>query len=193
MVRGAILWLTVLRYARTAPRMLFCISCASLMGTCIAQAGTVLEAEVKAAYLSKFPAFIEWPRNAFPAPTSSFNLCVVGEDPFGDLLQRAIGNQQIGDRPVEILHPTAPSQFSHCHLMYVAGDETFVSVALSTVRSFPVLTITDSAEDKSAKGIINFVVRDNHVRFEIDRFAAARNALEISSKLLNIAISDSSQ
>jgi len=50
-----------------------------------------------------------------------------------------------------------------------------------------VLTITDAPADARDTGIINFVIRDNRVRFEIDLDAAARNQLTISSKLLSLA------
>jgi hypothetical protein len=37
--------------------------------------------------------------------------------------------------------------------------------------------------------MINFIVADNRVRFEIDEAAARRNGLQISSKLLSLAAS----
>jgi len=52
-----------------------------------------------------------------------------------------------------------------------------------------VLTVTDSMTDPRSKGIINFVIDNNRVRFEIDNRAAAENGLTISSKLLSLAIS----
>jgi hypothetical protein len=50
-----------------------------------------------------------------------------------------------------------------------------------------VLTVTDSGAGGGA-GIIDFVVRDNRVRFDINDEAAAQNGLVISSKLLNLAL-----
>jgi hypothetical protein len=49
----------------------------------------------------------------------------------------------------------------------------------------PVVTVTDSGI--SAHGIINFVVVDNHVRFDIDEAAADAIGIKISSKLLELA------
>jgi hypothetical protein len=39
------------------------------------------------------------------------------------------------------------------------------------------------------KGIVNFVIVDDRVRFEIDDAEAARRGLRISSKLLSLAVS----
>jgi hypothetical protein len=165
--------------------------CAVLAGLNPAHADQSLEWAVKAAYLTKFPDFVNWPPSAFSGPTAPFVLCIAGGDPFGQLIDRAAGNQRIGDRPVQILRPTAPAQFAHCNMIYVAGDPQFVAVTLQAVRDLPVLTVTDSGRDEPSKGVINFVIRDNHVRFAIDRGAASRDGLEVSSKLLSIAVSDS--
>jgi YfiR/HmsC-like len=37
-------------------------------------------------------------------------------------------------------------------------------------------------------GVVNFVLRDNRVRFEIDENAASEDGLTISSKLLQLAV-----
>ena len=59
---------------------------------------------------------------------------------------------------------------------------------LEAVRGKNVLTISDESSNPSKAGIINFVVQDDRVRFEIDNEAAAQNGLVISSKLLSLAI-----
>jgi hypothetical protein len=52
----------------------------------------------------------------------------------------------------------------------------------------PLLVVTSQAAE-GHKGIINFVIRDDRVRFEIDDAEAARRGLTISSKLLSLAVS----
>ncbi len=55
------------------------------------------------------------------------------------------------------------------------------------MRGDSVLTVTDGARRPDTTGIINFVVIENRVRFEIDDQAASRNGIAISSKLLDLA------
>ncbi len=57
----------------------------------------------------------------------------------------------------------------------------------------PVLTVTDLPAGAAHKGIINFVVEDNHVRFEIDNRAANESGLRISSQLMALAIGGRTQ
>jgi hypothetical protein len=160
---------------------------AAPVGATAAEDGS-LEYAVKATYLYKFAPFVDWPPAAFPSAASPVNICILGNDPFGEILDRAVAGQRIGGRSlavVRIVHAGGPTA---CHVMYVAEQDGEAAQALAAVRGAPVLTVTDSAGDPETKGIINFVVRDNRVRFEIDDSAAARNGLTISSKLLSLAL-----
>ena len=72
--------------------------------------------------------------------------------------------------------------------MYIAGSEAqTVAQALDVVKDSPVLTVTDQVMHPGDRGIISFVVADNHVRFDIDDAAAAHAGIVISSKLLALA------
>jgi YfiR/HmsC-like len=147
-----------------------------------------LEYAVKATYLYKFAPFIDWPPAAFPSSGSPINICVLGRDPFGEVLDRAVAGQRIAGRAVVVVRLDRVDG-SDCHIMYLSESDGAATRALDAVRGAPVLTVTDSESEPGAKGIINFVVRDNRVRFEIDESAAAQNGLMISSKLLNLAVS----
>lgn len=71
-------------------------------------------------------------------------------------------------------------------MLFAAGSS--VDTALDAVRGQPVLTVTDLPPAAPHKGIINFVLQSNHVRFEIDGGEATRNGLRISSQLLALAV-----
>jgi hypothetical protein len=153
----------------------------------IAQA-TSLEWAVKAAYLVKLPPFIEWPGNAYGSASSPFNLCVAGEDPFDGTLDHDAAGQQIDGHPMAIVRLATASPATHCQMIYASGDAQFIAAVLQSVRGLPILTVTGIESDGPPGSIVNFVIKDNHVRFEIDRAAASQNHLAISSKLLSIAV-----
>jgi hypothetical protein len=143
-----------------------------------------LEYAVKATYLYKFGFFVQWPAEAFAA-TNTVNLCVLGDDPFGGTLDTAVKGQRIADRPIAVKRMKTITNGSGCHILYITGDST---QALEAVKGRSVLTVTDGHKT-TAPGIINFVIKDNRVRFSIDDAAAAQNNLTISSKLLSLAVS----
>jgi hypothetical protein len=149
-----------------------------------------LAAAVKATYLYKFAAFIRWPSPAAEFPGDVFPLCVVGtEDGFADVLEQAVHGQTIEGRPIVARSLSSSAAASGCAVLYAAGAGPTAQAAIGAVHDKPVLTVTNSPNDSGPKGIINFVIRDNRVRFEIDEAAAAAAGLSISSKLLALAVS----
>jgi hypothetical protein len=114
---------------------------------------------------------------------------VIGGDPSGDLLERAADRQTATGHPLVVRHFPIVTRSSLCHVLYAAGSpEQPVAAILSTVRGTRVLTVTNEASDPRSRGIINLIVSDSRVRFEVDEAAMLRNGLSISSKLLNLAV-----
>ena len=150
--------------------------------------GPSIEYAVKATYLYKFAPFVDWPAGAFASPSSPFQLCILGRDPFGGSLDQAVSGQRIDGHPVTVRRLDRVEAASGCHILYLGASRSqTVSEALRAVRGSPILTVADS--DRQDGAIIKFVVRDNRVRFDIDTAAAATNRMTISSKLLSLATS----
>jgi hypothetical protein len=145
-----------------------------------ARGDTSLEYAVKAAYLTKFVPFIEWPDAAFTAAAAPITICIMGADPFGDTIDKAAGGVSGGGRRLAIRRLAPADAADGCQMVY-AGD----AAALDALAGKPVVTVTDSG--MAVRGVISFVMLDNHVRFDIDDAAAARGGIRISSKLLELA------
>lgn len=153
-----------------------------------ATAEEVPEFAVKAAYIYKFGPFIEWPEKTFASATSPATLCIVGNDPFGPALDKAGDEQRLGTHAIVIRRMKAIGRESGCQIVYIDGSDTQrAAQSLEAIKGEGILTITDGAQNPNATGIINFVIADKRVRFEIDDQAAAINQLIISSKLLGLA------
>jgi hypothetical protein len=144
------------------------------------------EAAIKAAFLYKFGFYIEWPESAFAASDSPINICVLGPDPFGAVLDDVVKGKKIGNRPVSVHRIGALSPESRCHIVYLSEGAAAQSPA--ALRASDVLTVTDTGSRAGGVGIINFVIKDNRVRFDIDDAAAASAGLTISSRLLTLAL-----
>jgi len=157
-----------------------------LVGTAT-HAQTALESQVKAAFITKFPAFAAWPPGSFGGG-EPLRICLQGEDAVsGALLRTAAG--AIGGRPIEVRSMAVADGGLGCHILYAAGSSRqTVTQALQAVRGAPVLTVTDSARG-AARGMIHFVVFGERVRFHIDAEQAARGGLSLNSKLLALGLS----
>jgi len=184
--------------SKTWPTRLARWGCGALQALAVGLAGTgaahaqssPLEFAVKAAYLHKLAAFVQWPSSAFGSPVSPIEFCVAGASPFGVLLRQAVADQRIGSHPILLREIDRSDRAAGCHVLYLAGpNAAAVAQGLRKVRGTPVLTVTDSAFQDGATGIVHFVVRDKRVRFEIDDDAAVQNGITLSSKLLSLAVS----
>jgi hypothetical protein len=83
------------------------------------------------------------------------------------------------------LRPDEP--LTGLHLLYVGpGDGARQARLLKQAQQLPILTVTDAGS--AAGGIVRFRVVDNRVRFEIALDAAQRSGLQLSSRLLSVAL-----
>jgi hypothetical protein len=113
---------------------------------------------------------------------------VQGADPFGPLLDRVAAGQSVARRPVVVRRVPKLEADTGCAIAYVAGSSAQSQAqALAAVEKAPVLTVTDAARGP-ARGIVHLVLDGGKVRFSIDAAQAANAGLEISSKLLALAV-----
>jgi hypothetical protein len=142
------------------------------------------EAAVKAAFLTKFPAYVAWPAAARPRPGAPLQICILGGDPFGRLIDEAARGQQVDGHPLLVRRLGAPASAGGCHIAFVQGG---APAMLQGLQGKPVLTVTD-ARAGAQGGMIHFIVHQGRVRFNIDEAQAARSGVGISSRLLGIAL-----
>ena len=72
----------------------------------------------------------------------------------------------------------------NCDVVYVAPGDLSL---LDTVANLPILTVGDQPNFCQRGGIINLLVLDGRVRFEIDLSRARRSGLKMDSQLLRLA------
>jgi hypothetical protein len=153
--------------------------------TAAAQSARAPEYEVKAAFLYNFAKFVEWPS---PSSAPSFRICVLGRDPFGLALSNIVQSKSISGRPIVSVHLQSPAEVRLCHVLFISqSDPEILQQVLERTRGLPVLTVGESADFLRLGGMINFVLEQDRVRFEINLEAAERQHLKLSSKLLAVA------
>lgn len=146
------------------------------------------EYEVKAAFLYNFARFVEWPARAFPDAAAPVVIGIVGDDPFGDALDKAVSGRTVHNRPIVVKRLSESDDLKGCHVLFVAAsDERRRLAVLSRVEAASVLTVGEVGGFSRAGGIIGFYLDQQKVRFEINVRAAERAGLSISSLLLSLA------
>jgi len=144
----------------------------------------VTDLEVKAAFLPRFARYVTWPAAAWRGD-QPVTLCVIGDDPFGNLLNQSIAGQQVDGRNFVVKRLSSAAGASDCAIAFVDGSRT--DEILQSLAHQPVLTVTDSRFG-SERGIIHFVIVGGRVRFSINNRQAREDGLTISSRLLALAV-----
>jgi hypothetical protein len=144
--------------------------------------------KVKTAFLFNFAKFIEWPASSFAAPDSPFTICVLGQDPFGNILTDTLQGKTIGARPLAVRRLKDKSEARSCQIVFVSSSESaHLATIVETLRGGNVLLVGESSGFATSGGTIEFTLEDDRVRFAINTDAADRSGLKFSSKLLALA------
>lgn len=145
------------------------------------------EYEVKAAFLYNFARFVEWPNNVSADPNAPMVIGILGKDPFGGEIDRAIEGKSVNGHPLAIKRFSTLEAYQYCHILFVSSSEkNNLPRILAAVAKSSVLTVSETDRFAQIGGIINFITTENRIRFEINQAAAARVGLKISSKLLSL-------
>jgi len=143
---------------------------------------------IKAGFIYNFANLVQWPSNAFAQPDSPIVIGILGEDPFGTILDRVLQGKKVNGRSFVVKRLKSPADLKECHILFVSSSEmTRLAEAIHLVKGMPILTIGEIPGFAKRGGIINLVLEDNKVRFEVNVEAAKEADLNISSRLLALA------
>jgi len=147
------------------------------------------EYQLKAAVVSKFAEFIDWPDAAF-AGRPAFELCVVRPNPFGNTLAALLNGASIHGRPVATTEIADARAIGTCHVLVIPTlPSSQQREILTRTATLPVLTVGDSPKFLDDGGIIGLRVVNGRIRFDVSLTAATRAKLKVSSQLLSLALS----
>jgi YfiR/HmsC-like len=146
------------------------------------------EYRVKAAFIFHFAQLVNWPPEAQTATDHSLVLCTLGEDPFQGTLELTVAGKVIGNRVMRIRHLGEPQDLQSCQILFLGKAQSKRIPALVTnLHNAPVLTVGETAGFLDAGGMIDFLLEDNKLRFEVNLNAAESADLKIGSRLLVLA------
>ena len=143
--------------------------------------------KVKAAFLRNFTHYVTWPANVFPDERSPWRICILGNDPFGDILDKTFAGRLEQGRPFQILRTETLNELPRCQIVYIAyKDAVKRRAALAELKKLPVLTVSDAPDFLQEGGIIQFQVGDR-VEMSINLDQARSVSLVIQTKMLEVS------
>jgi len=146
------------------------------------------EYEVKAAFLFSFAKYIQWPDDALGRGDDAFVIGVLGEDPFGRVLDDTLAGKAILGHPVVVTRFARLEDVARAHILFVGeSSDPARGQVLKSLRGRPILSAGESEEFAEQGGIVGFRTQDKKVRFDINLARAEESRLKISSQLLKLA------
>jgi len=105
-----------------------------------------------------------------------------------DILERTIAGKTINGRSCRVkVYPT-PEHIDHCEILFLPRSEARqTQAAIAAVGGKPILTVSELEHFSSDGGMIEFVLIDDTVKFDINLGAVERSGLKIGSELLRVA------
>lgn len=159
------------------------LACAPLRAA--AEAG---EADIKAAYVCKFGNYVEWPASANAPERPTFGIAIAGNEGEAEVVERAAAGANVDGHPIRVRRLAAGDAPQDEHVVYVTRSQATRTAELRSVaEDRGMLLVTESAESGAAAGMVNFVIVDNKVRFDVDLAEAQAARLKLSGRLLSVA------
>ena len=144
--------------------------------------------QVQAAFLFNFAKFVTWPDYAFQSSGNSLVIGVLGEDPFGAVLEETIRDKTVMDKKLAVKRFARIQDAANSHILFLSSsEESHLQQILKGLEKATVLTVSDMGQFAERGGMIAFTVEDQKVRFNVNIEAVERAGLKMGSQLLKLA------
>jgi hypothetical protein len=153
------------------------------------QSGRPDEYTLKAVLLYGFGRYVEWPKAAFAKDSDPFVIGVLGEDPFGKVLDAIATKKAIQGRRIVIRRFATVEEYRQpCHILFASRSLTPEQQAavIAKTEGRPVFVVGETPGFAEHGATANFYTEGDRVLFEINVDASRRAQLRMDAKLLSL-------
>lgn len=160
----------------------------AMLGGELAYSQAISEDQVKAAYLYNFAKFVEWPEGSFPDASAPIHLCVLNDPSIGTQLSQIVKDKQISGRSIAVVPIQNAEQGRGCQILFINSAQNWqVEHVIKVLQGASVLTVGEATGFVEQGGIVNFVIQNDQVHFQVNHRAATQSRLRMSARLLSVA------
>lgn len=142
-------------------------------------------AKIKAVFIYNFTKYIEWPQSY---KEGEFTIGIIGETSLYSELIKMTETKKVANQTLEVKKYSSPEDVSKCHILYVSKDNSSnLAEIIKKLKNNSTLLVTEEngLMDKGAG--INFIIKDNKQKFELNKSNVERYKLKVSSNLEALA------
>lgn len=146
------------------------------------------EYQIKAVFLYNFTHFITWPESAFDSEEDNFNICILGKDPFGLLLDFTAEKQKSKDgHPLAVKRMNDLSGIDSCHILFISESEKHRLKDIFRITDpYPILTVSEIDNFVRLGGMVKFFNRNNKIRLGVNPDSLKAVGLQANANFLNL-------
>src|SRR5690606_7248136 len=164
----------------------FAAALIAVSATTVAAQALYDEYEVKAAFLYHFGTYVDWPP---AAETDPITIAILAEPAIAGELASFLPVRTIQSRPVEVVAVSSIEEAADAEILFIGRAENArLRTLISELGQRATLVVSDSPTGLDQGAIVNFLIVDSRVRFEISVPNAAAAGLGLSSRLLAAAL-----
>ena len=168
--------------------VLLCATVLVASGASAAEDAASLEQRVKAAFLYQFASYVEWPALAFAQPETPVTIAVMGAEQLAAELKQLSAGRTVGGRKVEVRQVRPGETLAGINILFIgSAEDARLAQVVQTAKARPMLIVTEADGALKQGSMINFLIVDRRVRFEVALDSVERSGLKLSSRLLAVA------
>lgn len=141
--------------------------------------------QVKAAFLYHFGTYVQWPDAAELEPIT---IAVLDEPRIAAELAAFVPGRTVQGRPVEVASIGAVEDAGDAEILFIGrAHNDRLATTIARLAGQATLVVTDASDGLEQGSMVNFVLVDSRVRFEISVPRSSDAGLMLSSRLLSAA------
>lgn len=158
----------------------FCLTSGFKLGTTIDT-----NAKIKAVFIYNFTKYIEWPQSY---KEGEFTIGIIGETSLYSELIKMTETKKVANQTLEVKKFESPSDVTKCHILYVCKDKSGnINDIIKKLKNNSTLLVTEDNGLMEKGAGINFIIKDNRQKFELNKGNVEKYKLKVSSNLEALA------
>lgn len=143
-------------------------------------------AVIQASYLYNIAKLVEWEDAKYRK--GNFIIGVLSNSNVYSELVKKYQSKSIGNQPIEIQKLLQPSDAERCNILFVGRDNlALVSDVYERMKSTGTLVVTEYTDALEDGSVINFMVVNNTLGYELSLANAVNHGLKVGSTLKQMA------
>lgn len=155
--------------------------------TCYGQGkGENVNDKIKGMYIYQFAKKVNWSNKEHRI--GDFVIGVLGEKGLYDQLSTTYSGKPVGSQTIKVKYFDSSTSVTNCHILYIAkNNSSKVNELSKKYKSGKTLIVSDEKGLLANGAVINFIIRDNAIAFELSKTNASKKDLEIGEILIKLA------